>query len=495
MKLLKIISQKSWLLLVILLTALFLRTYRAGDLTGFYYDQGRDALVVWNLIHQHKFFLIGPTTGIEGIFLGPFYYYLITPFYWLGNGNPVAASFALALINVAGIYLIYLIGRDFFDKSIGLLAAFFITFSLPLTQAHRWLSNPTPLPFFTALAVYCLLKLIHGSKSVWSWLLLGLSLGLGLQCEAASAVFFLPATLLILIIFRKHVNWNFKLLFSVFLFCLTLLPQLYFNYRHDNLLVNAFKRFLVSEKSFTPVLSGFYTQRLAFYFDSFSQKLLLDRSWAILFFTVTATMLLFNFKRFMNRSTAALAIIIATPLLLLLFYHGNNGYVWDYYFTGIFSLFVLLVAEILVASAEKTRLFTILASFLVCLFLATNLFHLRNYLSAGTDGPTEIVLGASLKAVDWVYADAGSTPFNVDVYVPPVIPYAYDYLFLWQGTTKYHTVPDTHLRPLLYTLSEVDTPHPERLTAWLARQAGIATPGATVKFGGITVSKRIRIAL
>jgi hypothetical protein len=121
------------------------------------------------------------------------------------------------------------------------------------------------------------------------------------------------------------------------------------------------------------------------------------------------------------------------------------------------------------------------------------MFHLRNYLSAGTDGPTDVVLGASLKAVDWVYENVGNTPFNVDVYVPPVIPHSYDYLFLWQGAVKYHKQPDTAHQPVLYTLYEQDPPHPERLDAWLKRQSGIAKPQESARFGGITVERRIRL--
>jgi hypothetical protein len=317
---------------------------------------------------------------------------------------------------------------------------------------------------------------------------------LGLQCEAASAVFFIPAILVVLAVFHRTISWSWKALASVAVFLLTLVPQLYFNYRHDNILFNSFRRFLVSDKSFAPVLTDFYRQRLSFYFDTFSQKIMLDRSWAVVFF-LTALLLLFaGFKYISRKPFFTLLIVWITPLVFLLFYHGNNGYVWDYYFTGLYSVFVLFLAAILIAVINSGRPAKIAVGFLVTVFLAINLFHLSNYLSAGTDGPTDVVLGSSLKAVDWVYENVGNTPFNVDVYVPPVIPHAYDYLFLWRGTTKYHKLPDSGRQPLLYTLYEADPPHPERLEAWLNRQAGIASPEGQIRFGGITVQKRIRIS-
>ena len=218
MKLINRIISHRFFVPVLLLAALFLRVYRLGALTGFYFDQGRDAKIIWDLWHSGKFFLIGPTTGIEGIFLGPFYYYLIAPFYLIGNGNPVIVSITLAVINVLGIYVIYKIGKEFFSQSAGLLASTFVAFSLPLVQAHRWLSNPTPLPLFSATSVWMLLKIITGSTSPLVWSVLGLCLGLGLQLEAASAVFFLPATLLVFLIFRKNINWSLNLLHLIFTF-------------------------------------------------------------------------------------------------------------------------------------------------------------------------------------------------------------------------------------------------------------------------------------
>src|SRR5258708_14636072 len=67
---------------IILIAGFFVRVYRLPEVLGFYFDQGRDALVIWDLIHSHKFFLIGPTTGLAGIFRGPSFFFLLVPFFW-----------------------------------------------------------------------------------------------------------------------------------------------------------------------------------------------------------------------------------------------------------------------------------------------------------------------------------------------------------------------------------------------------------------------------
>src|SRR3989344_8851573 len=91
-------------LLLVLLVALLVRVYRIGDLLGFYYDQGRDAQVIWDLWHNHKFFLIGPTTGIEGIFRGPWYYWLIGVPYLLGRGDPIWPAIFLGLTTLVAVF-------------------------------------------------------------------------------------------------------------------------------------------------------------------------------------------------------------------------------------------------------------------------------------------------------------------------------------------------------------------------------------------------------
>src|SRR5258708_39527082 len=96
-----------FILSIILIAGFFIRVYRLPQILGFYFDQGRDALVIWDLIHSHKFFLIGPTTGLAGIFRGPYYYYLIAPFYWLGRGDPVWPSVFFGLTTLISVWFFY----------------------------------------------------------------------------------------------------------------------------------------------------------------------------------------------------------------------------------------------------------------------------------------------------------------------------------------------------------------------------------------------------
>lgn len=453
------------IILLTLLAAFFLRVYRVSDFLGFWYDQGRDALVIWNLLHNGKFFLIGPTTGIEGIFLGPFYYYFIAPAYAIGRGHPAAAAIFLALVNVLAIYLVYLFGKKYFNRATGLLAAILISFSTRFMQDQRWLSNPTPLPLFAIAALFALMQ--------QRWWLLGLSAGLSLQLEAASAIFFIPAVLIIL-----WGKFNRKMIVGLLVLGLTLTPQLIFNFRHQNILFNSFRTFLVSERSFQPQPISFLSTRLKFYYDTFTPRYFRTQGAALFFWVATLSMLVLVWKKIPQKPLKVLLVWWLTPMAILLFYHGNKGYVWDYYFTGVFSALTLLVSAIWIKAGPKAT-----AVFLT-IFLYQNISASSAFLRQPQ--PAYISLASQIQAVDWVYSQAAGRPFNTDAYVPPVIPYAYDYLFLWKGRVETRLVPD------LYTIQEPDPGHPKLLNAWLTRQDSYSTVAQTVTFGPLTVQHRTR---
>lgn len=478
---------------LILASAFFLRTYRISDYLGFWYDQGRDAIVISDLLHKFKFFLIGPTTGIEGIFLGPFYYYLMAPFYWLGRGNPVVPAIFLAVLSVATIYLIYRIGAKYMGHWAGIIAACLYTFSFQLIGYNRWLSNPTPLPFFATALVWWILDIVHGSKKAWIWVTSGLFLGLCLQLEAASATFFLPALVVITIIYRKEIPFSVrKVLGFLVAFGVTLVPQLWFNLRNQNILFNSFNRFLVEDKSFQTEVTNFYSQRLTFYFEAFTNKFVLNHQAAIALVILTGIFFVFSWKVLPRKSLVVLLVWWLTPMSILLFYHGNHGYVWDYYFTGIYPVVCLVLGIVFYGFMVRHYLwFKWLPLVVLTISIGQNLQISYDHYVRNDIAPF-IALTQVRQAVDWVYQDAQDQPFNFDVYVPPVLYESYKYVFSWLGETNYRRQPNTELVKRLYTLREPDGEHPQFLAKWMVRQAGIGTIDKTTSFGSIIIERRIR---
>ena len=491
------------LLAVILVGAFFVRVYRTEALLRFYFDQGRDALVIWKLWHEGKPFLIGPVTGLAGIFLGPFYYYLIAPFYLLGGGNPIYPAAFLAFLVTCAIAVTYYLGWQMQSRMTGLIAAAIAGFSYYMVLAGRWLANPTPIFLTSVLLLFAMWKLVEEKTKytkVW-WLVIAALIGVSLHFEAASAVFYIPMVL----VFYVYMFFTDKsslldrktLVLALAFFGLTLLPQIVFNFRHENLLFNNFAKVLIEERSFRSPFSSYnLIKKRDFFWDVFSSKIFPGPvKYANLYYYASIIGLLLALKK-ISKAASLLVVFIGVPMVGYIFFQGNYGNIYDYYLTG-YYLPMILLFSIGFGYIWKSLIGKVIIILFFISFLRLSLTLDKNLIMAGVDGPTHITMGNQLQAVDWIILDANGSEFNVDVYVPPVIPYAYDYLFLWQTTSrcpkdKCGLVTDRPL-PTLYILYEVDPPHPERLSAWLSKYENSTRIEVEQKFGGIIVQRRIRM--
>jgi len=130
-------------------------------------DEGRDVLVVYNILQGFGFLfrgnidsaldsltLLGPTASVGGFFLGPAYYYFMAPFLWLFNYNPVGPAIMVALFGIATVWLIYKIGKEFFGSNVSLIAAGLYAISPLVVTYSRSSWNPNLMPFFSLLTLY-----------------------------------------------------------------------------------------------------------------------------------------------------------------------------------------------------------------------------------------------------------------------------------------------------------------------------------------------------
>lgn len=497
------------ILFFVLGAGFYLRIYRIDDLLGFYYDQGRDALAVWDLWHKFDFPFIGPTTGIAGIFRGPYYYYLIAPFYLLGGGNPVFPSVFLSFTTICAVAMTYYLGYKIHSRITGLIAAVISAFSFNLVIASRWLSNPTPMLMLSMFLVFCMLKIVDSTRREAQiyWPILSFIFGLSLfHFGSSGEAFYLPALIIFAIWQRKKLPDRKYFLISVITFFVTILPLILFDLKNNFLLSTNIRKFIFGGGEgggFGLPSWRHIGDRIEFLYDVFINKIIHGRYQKenVMLFTVFVGFLYTLNKTIKNNGVKILLLLFATGNLGIILFQGNFGNIYDYYLTGYYLIFVLLFSLGL-GEIWKNHLGKIFVLYFIYFFLQNSFSFLQYKLSDGVDGPESIALKNQKQAIEWVYRDAASSAyenhhFNVDVYVPPVIPYAYDYLFKWIPTTPRLRGAGSQqveeLVPTLYTLYEVDPGHPERLEAWLARQKGIGKVEETMRFGGITVERRVRI--
>lgn len=486
-------------LAVVLSLGLFLRIYRVGSVLGFYFDQGRDAKEVWELLAHGDIPFIGPTTGIAGIFRGPFYFYLIAPWYLLGGGNPTFPAVFLAVTTVVGIIVMYMLASRIHSKRAGILSAVLASFSFYLITAARWLSNPTPMLLLSMILIWLLYEIteapVKSKKLRYLWVGVAFVLGLSLFHFGSSGEFFYFLGVGIFALWqRKRFPDVGTIVLSIGALLISAAPLIAFDFTHDHLLSNNIRKFFVDDQSFKASFWEVARTRTLFYYDVFVSKLFdYRRTRELILLSILAISFLVMLPKYLkNKGITLILIMLVAPMIGLLFFQGNYGNIYDYYLTGYYYIFILLVG-ILMGSISKTAVGKLFILFFLYAFITRNVEVSWYRATDGGAGPETIIFKNQKLAIDWIYDDAKGMPFNVDVYVPPVIPHAYDYLFIWYGGKVNGYEPSVERLDLLYTLYEADPPHPERLKAWLDRQAGIGKVEKVERFGGITVERRKRI--
>jgi 4-amino-4-deoxy-L-arabinose transferase-like glycosyltransferase len=233
--------KKNWIIILILLLGAFLRLYRIDDYMTFLGDEGRDALVVRNLLVKSDLILIGPGTSVGGMYLGPLYYYFMAPFLLLSNFSPVGPAIAIAVLGVATIYLVFHIGKEWFGSVTGYIASLFYAVS-PVVVVYSHSSwNPNIMPFFALLSVYSIWKVLKEKR--FNFLIItAISFAFVLNSHYLG-VLLLPV--LFLYWFRSQVSIRYTLIF-VLLFSFLMSPLVIFDFRHEFMNYNALVRFLNS---------------------------------------------------------------------------------------------------------------------------------------------------------------------------------------------------------------------------------------------------------
>ena len=132
------------------------------------------------------------------------------------------------------LYILYLTGKEIGGRPTGFNALIIGSFSNYLVFSGRWLSNPTPIYLTSVLIFYLMVLIIKRPKSYY-WFWIYLLVGLSLQLELASAIFYLPVLSVFTVWQRNKINIK-TFLISLCLLFLTLLPQIIFDLKHDNIL-------------------------------------------------------------------------------------------------------------------------------------------------------------------------------------------------------------------------------------------------------------------
>lgn len=338
-------------LICILVVAAFLRLYKIADYMTFLGDEGRDVLIVYNILHGHLT-LLGPTASVGGFFLGPIYYYFMAPFLWVFNYNPVGPAIMVALIGITTVFLVYKVGSDFFNKQVGLIAASLYAIS-PLVVAYSRSSwNPNPMPFFSLLTLYILYKALSKNNNKF-FLLAGLLLGVTMQLHYLAIFLGVIIAVYILFIRRSFLKAVKDYLFIFLGFIVGWSPFLAFEGRHGFPNIQSIFSFIFSSgdtggnSHFFATISNVFFRlfgRLVTYYPPPEQVAIGAHKNIALWNYATLALGIASLVTFIRSKNSSQRILLLTWFVLGVGLFGfYKKSIYDYYFGFMFPLPFLLV--------------------------------------------------------------------------------------------------------------------------------------------------------
>lgn len=204
------IPKRIWVLLLIMLIGIFLRTYRFHNWLYFYPDQARDVMVVKDFLNgKAPLPLMGFRAASTNFDLGAMYYYFQITSGKLFGVAPDTMAYPDLFFNILAIPLLYYFLKRYFKTDISLTLTALYAVSYYAIEFSRFAWNPNPMPFFVLLYLLSLWKfLTEKEKTRWGWIVgIGVAVGVGIQLHTI-LIFLLTSVSLAAFFVSMKSNWR-----------------------------------------------------------------------------------------------------------------------------------------------------------------------------------------------------------------------------------------------------------------------------------------------
>jgi hypothetical protein len=257
---------KKKILTIILVLAGFLRLYNLPNTLMFQGDQGRDALIVSEIFLEKNLVFIGPVTSVGNLYLGPLYYYFMLPFLALSYPSPLGPAYAVSLLSILTVYLVYKLGKELIGEKAALIASLLIAISSSAVFLARFSWNPNPAPLVSLVMIYFTYKAIKKPKN-WIWVSLCFSVLIQLHylalLSAGGAGIVWLTTLFQQI--KNKISLKKLIIYSsisLVIFLISLTPLILFDLKHQGLNLSAFKNMFTNTRALKTSLNTNFFQKI-----------------------------------------------------------------------------------------------------------------------------------------------------------------------------------------------------------------------------------------
>lgn len=416
-------------------------------------EQGRDILVVRDIVVNHKLTLIGPRTDIEGVFHGPLFYYLETIPFAISHGDPVAVLAFFIGIQSLSVIIAYQLAYELTRKRrAGFIAATIFAVSFFCIVYARWLSHPSLSIPFSMLFILFLLRFIRGDSK--SLIAAACMYGLLGQVEFINyPLFGAVGGVLSIIYWKRFIKTNPWIIACAMLvgFITSAATYIIFDLRHNFIVTSGILSVLQGKGGYKVNLGVSATDAFRMLFDTAS-LIIGSYNWNVGLLVVIPLMVLWFMRVRRDYSLGILAVWVwIPPVVFTVLKHG----MLLHFYAGVVAGFVILLALAIEWVWQKKKIFGIAALGLSVVFnISMTLRNLSTNNRVFFQIEQPAVRYTDQKAViDWIYREAGGRPFEFQAFtIPYFLQEAWIYLFDQYGAVRYGYAPTAVDRKLLYVI-------------------------------------------
>lgn len=381
----------------------------------FWYDPARDLFSA--LASHQKISLIGPPSGIPGVYYGPYWIWILSIITFISLHPAVIIFFTLTLpYFILGPLILWKLKETLGLKTIFL---FWGTFALFHEKYFTQLWNPHPAPLIFLGVIFFVTTGSPFLTGLFASFLANFHMSFGIGIILATTLFF-------------GKKWRYFLGLA-----LPFLPILIFETRHGFFQIKAIANAFFWHSYSDPIVLALQGLTLAQMMDELNNTAL-GFWWLI---PIIILEIIFFKRRFSsNLKRVVLYLIVCLTTILTIYFTAKNP-VWSYHFIAVDLLVTLLVIIFIC----QTKIWPVILSLFLFITFITKI-HAAFY------NPPDLLstnFSNRYYGVKEAFKDAAGQPFSYVAYTWPLLRTNtpdYDYLFLLAGK-KEKTIPDS---PIIY---------------------------------------------
>lgn len=341
-------------LIASILIGLMFRLVNLRSNTIFNWDQENSlSYPVKQILLDHHYPLIGASTSVGNLHLGPLYPYLAAPVFAVFHMDPIAAPVSAFVFSLMTILLGFYLTYYFLNFDLALLYTSIYSISALIISYDRIPWNVNLFPSASLLVFYGLWGLLsirekaHDKQDKqkllgihwcdFSYILLGFGILLGINSHF-SVIFLMLIVISFLLI---HRIFNHKIYITILIVLLAFFPLILFELRHNFLLLSNVQTF--SKISIIGFSKLFYNSIsiLSLVLISGGKVMLYDgTNWS----QSGLTLILISFLYFLSKRTNISIYLKISFLYFIIYILGltlYSGIVSEYYLVGLLPVFIL----------------------------------------------------------------------------------------------------------------------------------------------------------